>query len=70
MWRHVDLVWTDVSEEHIASVFRLEKSTSEEPARVGGKIVVVYILIFINVIFTLPYIVMLTEIWGCGSDYE
>jgi hypothetical protein len=36
MWRHVDLVWTDVSEEHIASIFRVEKSASEEPAWTGG----------------------------------
>jgi hypothetical protein len=26
MWRRVDLVWTDVSEERIASIFRVEKS--------------------------------------------
>jgi hypothetical protein len=26
MWRHVDLVWTDVSEEHIISILRVEKS--------------------------------------------
>jgi hypothetical protein len=32
MWRRVDLVWTDVSEERIASIFRVEKSASEEPA--------------------------------------
>jgi hypothetical protein len=32
MWRRVDLVWTDVSEERIASMFRVEKSASEEPA--------------------------------------
>jgi hypothetical protein len=32
MWRRVDLVWTDVSEEHIAYIFRVEKSASEEPA--------------------------------------
>jgi hypothetical protein len=36
MWRRVDLVWTDVSEEHIASIFRVEKSASEEPALAGG----------------------------------
>jgi hypothetical protein len=36
MWRCVDLVWTDVSEERIASIFRVEKSASEEPARSGG----------------------------------
>jgi hypothetical protein len=30
MWRCVDLVWTDVSEERIASIFRVEKSASEE----------------------------------------
>jgi hypothetical protein len=24
MWRRVDLVWTDGSEEHIASIFRVE----------------------------------------------
>jgi hypothetical protein len=39
MWRPVDLVnWTDVSEEHVASIFRVEKSASEEPAWVGGKL--------------------------------
>jgi hypothetical protein len=33
MWRRVDPVkWTDVSEENIASIFRVEKSASEEPA--------------------------------------
>jgi hypothetical protein len=32
MWRRVDLVWTDVSEERIASILRVEKSASEEPA--------------------------------------
>jgi hypothetical protein len=26
MWRRVELVWTDVSEERIASIFRVEKS--------------------------------------------
>jgi hypothetical protein len=28
MWRRVDLVWSDVSEERIASIFRVEKSAS------------------------------------------
>jgi hypothetical protein len=32
MWRCVDLVWTDVSEARIASIFRVEKSASEDPA--------------------------------------
>jgi hypothetical protein len=32
MWRRVDLVETDGSEERIASVFKVEKSASEEPA--------------------------------------
>jgi hypothetical protein len=32
MWRCVVLVWTDVSEERIASIFRVEKSASEGPA--------------------------------------
>jgi hypothetical protein len=36
MWRLVDLVWTDVSEEGVASIFRVEKSASEEPAWAGG----------------------------------
>jgi hypothetical protein len=31
MWRRVNLVWTDVSEERIASI-KVEKSASEEPA--------------------------------------
>jgi hypothetical protein len=34
--RHGDLVWTDVSEENIASIFRVEKFASEEPAWAGG----------------------------------
>jgi hypothetical protein len=36
MWRRVDFVWTDVSEERIASIFRVVKSASEEPAWAGG----------------------------------
>jgi hypothetical protein len=36
MWRRVDLVWTDSSEERIASIFRVEKTASEEPAWAGG----------------------------------
>jgi hypothetical protein len=32
MWRRVDFVWADVSEERIASIFRIEKSANEEPA--------------------------------------
>jgi hypothetical protein len=32
MWRRVELVWTDVSEERITSIFKVEKSASEEPA--------------------------------------
>jgi hypothetical protein len=32
MWGYVDLVWTDILEERIASIFRVEKSASEEPA--------------------------------------
>jgi hypothetical protein len=36
MWRRLDIVWTDVSEERITSVFRVEKSASEEPAWAVG----------------------------------
>jgi hypothetical protein len=36
MWRCVDPVLTDVSEECIGSIFRVEKSTSGEPASAGG----------------------------------
>jgi hypothetical protein len=33
MWRRLEPVkWTEVSEEFIASIFRVEKSASEEPA--------------------------------------
>jgi hypothetical protein len=32
MWRRVDLVWAEVSKERIASILRVEKSASEEPA--------------------------------------
>jgi hypothetical protein len=35
MWRCVDLASTDVSEELIASIFRVEKSASGEPAWAG-----------------------------------
>jgi hypothetical protein len=36
MWRRVDLVWTDVSEEFTASIFRVEKSASDGPVWAGG----------------------------------
>jgi hypothetical protein len=36
MWSRVDLAWTKVSEERTASIFRVEKSASEEPAWAGG----------------------------------
>jgi hypothetical protein len=37
MWRRVDLVeWTYFTKERIASIFRVEKSASEEPAWAGG----------------------------------
>jgi hypothetical protein len=37
MWCNVYLVnWTDVSEERITSIFRVEKSASEEPTWAGG----------------------------------
>jgi hypothetical protein len=36
MWRRVDLVWTDVSEERIAYICKVEKSASEEPAWASG----------------------------------
>jgi hypothetical protein len=36
MWRCVDFALTDVSEERIASIFRVEKSASGEPAWAGG----------------------------------
>jgi hypothetical protein len=37
MWRRVDLVWTDVSEEYIAFIFRVQKYANEEPACAGGQ---------------------------------
>jgi hypothetical protein len=36
MQGRVDLVWTDVSEERIASIYRLENPAGEEPAWAGG----------------------------------
>jgi hypothetical protein len=36
MVRHVDLVQTNVSEERITSIFRVEKSASEELVWAGG----------------------------------
>jgi hypothetical protein len=37
MWRRVDIVLTDVSEEHIAFIFRVEdkKKSASEPAWAG-----------------------------------
>jgi hypothetical protein len=32
MWRCVDLVLADISEEFIASIFKVDNSASEEPA--------------------------------------
>jgi hypothetical protein len=32
MWRRVDTVWTGDPEEGTASIFRVEKSASKEPA--------------------------------------
>jgi hypothetical protein len=36
MWRCVDLALTDVSEERISSIFRVENSASAEPEWAGG----------------------------------
>jgi hypothetical protein len=36
MWHCVDLLLTDVSVEYIASIVKVEISSSEEPARAGG----------------------------------
>jgi hypothetical protein len=36
MWCCVVLVWTDLSEECIASIFRVKKFASKEPAWAGG----------------------------------
>jgi hypothetical protein len=36
MWRCVVLALTNVSEERIASIFRVEKSASGEPVSAGG----------------------------------
>jgi hypothetical protein len=36
MWRRLDLVWTDFSEGRIASIFRVDKSSSEEPLAHAG----------------------------------
>jgi hypothetical protein len=56
MWRRVDPVkWTDVSEERIASIFRVEKSASEEPAWAGSS------LLLHNVCFVLH------EVWVLHS---
>jgi hypothetical protein len=36
MWHYVDLALTDVSEERIASIFRVEESVSGEPEDGGN----------------------------------
>jgi hypothetical protein len=42
MWRRVDIVWTDVSEKRLASIFRVEKSASsgnlQPPAHAGSSL--------------------------------
>jgi hypothetical protein len=38
MWRRVYRVWTDVSEERTASIFRVEKFANEEPACADGSL--------------------------------
>jgi hypothetical protein len=38
MWRFVDLALTNVSEEHITSSFRIEKSAIEELRRSGKQV--------------------------------
>jgi hypothetical protein len=43
MWRRVDLVWNKVSEELVASIFRVEKCASEKPAWAGGSVCCSYI---------------------------
>jgi hypothetical protein len=50
MWSCVDFVWTDVSEERIASIFRVEKSASEEPA--WAAVACVGIILFQNLHFS------------------
>jgi hypothetical protein len=36
MWPYVDLALTDLSEERITSIFRVETSARGEPASAGG----------------------------------
>jgi hypothetical protein len=43
MWRRVDLVLTDVSEKHIASIFRVDCSL-QPPAHVGCSLVDIFTL--------------------------
>jgi hypothetical protein len=38
MWRRVDL-WTEVSKEPVASIFRVEKSASEATFHAGSSLV-------------------------------
>jgi hypothetical protein len=45
MWHRVDPVWTDVSEERVASNFTVEKSAREKPASVGGNKLIFYIFL-------------------------
>jgi hypothetical protein len=51
MWHCVDVVLTDISEEHIASILSLCSSLNVRdkvsyPYRTTGKIIVVYVLMF------------------------
>jgi hypothetical protein len=43
MWRRVDLLWTDVSEERIASIFSVEKFGSDEPEWADNRTYMVYV---------------------------
>jgi hypothetical protein len=36
MWQRVDLVWTNVSEQYIASNFKVDRSANEEPTWADG----------------------------------
>jgi hypothetical protein len=60
MWRRVDIVLTDVSEEHIASIFRVEekrKPVSEEAHIDGEAMLVVSDMLRVR-IFLSPYMVV------------
>jgi hypothetical protein len=71
VWRRIDVVdWTDVSEDRIASIFRVEISANEEPAWAGGCRTVIEVDALGRLLFiwtALPTVITLITIISLGT---